>query len=76
MLFRSQQQIQKQIKQEEASWWQEITGTQEKKEPLVDAKKEAERIKTNEKEGKPVTEGETPEVKSGDRGWFREWLGI
>ncbi len=38
------------------------------KEPLVDTKKEAERIKTNEASGKPVTEGETPTVKPRDRG--------
>ena len=41
----------------------------------MDAKGEAERIKKDEAAGKPVTEGETPEIKDKDRGWFREWLG-
>ena len=73
----TQQAIVKQEQKEEASWWDSIVGvSQEKKEPLVDARKEVERIKTNEKTGKPVTEGATPEVKSGDRGCFREWLGM
>lgn len=37
-------------------------------EPLVDAGKEAERLKENKEAGKPVTEGETPTVKPRDRG--------
>jgi hypothetical protein len=32
----------------------------EKNEPVVDAKKEAERIRDNKDEGKPITEGDTP----------------
>jgi len=69
-----QQVIVKQEKQEESSWW-DIFPSNEKKEPVVNSKAEAERIKTNKETGKPVTEGNTPEVKSGDKGWFREWLG-
>jgi hypothetical protein len=36
----------------------------EKNEPVVDAKKEAERIRANKDEKKPITEGEVPEEKS------------
>ena len=71
----TQQAIVKQEKQEESSWWDIFSATREKKEPLVDAKGEAERIKKDEAAGKPVTEGETPEIKDKDRGWFREWMG-
>lgn len=53
---------------ESAPWWDAFDWTSEKKDPTVDAKKEAERIKTNEDEGKAVTEGETPEVKGRDTG--------
>lgn len=53
--------------EEEAPWWQ-IWSDKDKKEPMVNAKGEAERIKQNAKEGKPVTEGETPEVKGKDTG--------
>ncbi len=38
-----------------------ITPTQQ---PVVDAKKETERLRANKKSGKPVTEGETPTVDS------------
>ena len=71
----TQQAIVKQEKQEESSWWDIFSSARDKKEPLVDAKGEAARIKADKATGKPVTEGETPEVKSGDKGWFREWLG-
>jgi hypothetical protein len=40
-----------------------LTGA-EKKEPTVDAKKEAERLRSNKDTGKPVTEGEVPVEKS------------
>lgn len=43
-----------------------ITGA-EKNEPVVDAKKEAERIRANKDEKKPITEGEVPEEKSKTR---------
>lgn len=55
-------------KQETAPWWDAFDWTTEKKDPLVDAKKEADRIKSNEDQGKPVTEGNTPEVKGRDTG--------
>lgn len=61
--------------EEDESWWDFLSTNPAKKEPLVDAKKEAERIKTNQSEGKPVTEGETPEVKQRDRGVLGRILG-
>lgn len=69
-----EQAIVKQEKIEDSPWW-DIFPSNEKKEPLVNSKAEADRIKTNKETGKSVTEGDTPEVESGDRGWLREWLG-
>ncbi len=69
-----QQQISVQEKKEEAGWWN-VFSAPEKKEALVDASGEAERIKANKEAGKPVTEGQTPEAKDKDRGWLREWIG-
>lgn len=54
--------------EEEESWWNFFGSDPASKEPLVHAKKESERIRQNEEEGKPITEGETPEVKSRDTG--------
>ncbi|MDX1974602.1 MAG: DUF3035 domain-containing protein [Rickettsiales bacterium] len=62
-------------KQEEESWWDIWTTNPAPKDPLVDAKKEKERIKTNQSEGKPVTEGDTPEVKARNRGILGRILG-
>jgi len=53
---------------ENGSWWDALDWTSDKKDPTVDARKEVERIKTNEDEGKPVTEGKTPENKGKDTG--------
>jgi hypothetical protein len=44
---------------EAQSLYEEIVGS-EKSDPVVDAKKEAERLRANKDTGKPVTEGETP----------------
>jgi hypothetical protein len=52
---------------ESAPWWDVLDWTSDK-EPMVDAKKEAQRIQQNEDEGKPVTEGSTPEIKGRDTG--------
>jgi hypothetical protein len=49
-------------KVEAKSLYEEIVGA-DKKEPVVDAKKEAERLRTNKDTGKPVTEGTTPDAK-------------
>lgn len=53
---------------EEKSTLETLTTLPEKKEPVVDAKAEADRLKQNQTEGKPVTEGETPESQPSDRG--------
>jgi hypothetical protein len=71
----TQQVIEKQEKQEDASWWDIFSATREKKDPLVNSKEEAARIKANKGAGKPVTEGATPEVKDTDRGILRDWFG-
>jgi hypothetical protein len=55
-------------KKESRPWWKFFSGDEEKKDVEVDAKKEAARIRKNEDEGKPVTEGKTPEVKPGEEG--------
>lgn len=70
-----QQEIVKQEKQEESSWWDFFSTAREKKEPVVNSKAEAERIRENKDTGKPVTEGATPDTAGKDRGWFRDWLG-
>jgi hypothetical protein len=64
----AEESLAKQEKKEESSWWDFTSYGSEKKEPMVDAKKESERIEKNKEEGKPVTEGETPETKGKDRG--------
>jgi len=64
-----------QEKVESESWWDVMSILPDKKDPLVDAKKEAERIQKNEDEGKPVTDGKTPEAKAKDRGVLGRLLG-
>jgi hypothetical protein len=63
-----EEKITKQEQEEEKSWWNVMSSNPEKKDPMVDAKKEADRIQQNEDEGKPVTEGDTPQVKGRDTG--------
>lgn len=53
---------------ENAPWWDVFDWTADKKDPMVDAQKETDRIKTNADEGKVVTEGATPEIKARDTG--------
>ena len=53
---------------EESPWWDIFPDSTEKKEPIVQPSKEAERIKQNKDGNKPVTEGETPSIKPKDRG--------
>ncbi len=62
-----EEKITKQLETEESSWWDSVSNW-DKKEPIVDAKKESERIKKNTEEGKPVNEGEVAETKDKDRG--------
>lgn len=57
-----------QQQEEESSWWDVLSTNPSKKDPMVDAKGETQRIKKNEDEGKPVTDGDTPEVKGRDTG--------
>lgn len=64
----TEEKITKQHQQEEESWWEKISVLPEAKDPTVNANKEAERIQANDESGKPVTDGETPVVKSKDRG--------
>lgn len=54
--------------EEEEDWWDVLSTMPPKKDPMVDAKKEAERIRQNKDGDKPITEGETPEVKGRDTG--------
>jgi hypothetical protein len=70
-----EEKIVRQQTQEEQSWWESMSVLPEKKEPVVDAKGERERIQTNQRDGKPVTEGETPAAKSTDRGMLGRILG-
>lgn len=62
-----EEKINRQLEKEESSWWDSIANW-DKKEPIVDAKKESERIKQNTEQGKPVNEGEVAETKDKDRG--------
>jgi hypothetical protein len=71
-----EQQIAVQEKKEESSWWNVFSSEKpEAKEPLVNAKGEVERIKTNKATNKPVTEGKTPEVKDKDKGLLGDIFG-
>lgn len=63
-----------QEKKEERAWWDILSAEPEKKDPQVDAKKESDRLKKNVDEGKPVTEGETPEVKPKNEGLLNSIL--
>jgi hypothetical protein len=56
-----------QQQKEERSWW-DLGLSPEKKEPIIDAKGETERLEKNEREGKPPTEGESATTKPKDRG--------
>jgi len=56
-----------QEKKEDKSWWN-FWSSDDKKDPIVDSKKEADRIKQDEDAGKPVTTGDTPNVKPSDQG--------
>lgn len=63
-----EQRLERQEKKEENSWWDNLTSTTDKKDTMVNAREEAKRIQTNKAENKPVTEGDTPEVKDKDHG--------
>ncbi len=61
--------------EEESSWWDVFSTGTSKPDPLVNAQGEADRIRSNKDSGKPVTEGDTPEVKQKDRGVLGRILG-
>jgi hypothetical protein len=61
--------------EEEKSWWNIMPSSSDKKEPIVQPGKEAERIQQNKAENKPITEGETPASKPKDRGVLGSILG-
>lgn len=69
-----EEKIIKEEEQEDDGWWGAISNF-DKKDPEVDAGGEAERIKKNKEEGKPVTEGETPETGGKDTGVLGRILG-
>lgn len=69
-----EEKITRQIEKEESGWWDSITSW-DKKEPVVDARKEAQRIEKNQEEGKPVNEGEVAETTDKDRGVFGRIFG-
>lgn len=71
-----QQKIEVEEKRDEAAWWDFYSSKPEKKDPLVNAKGEAERIQKNKADNKPVTEGKTPETKDKDRGLLGDLLGL
>lgn len=71
----TEQKINQQIEREEEGFWDKVTTIPGNKEPVVKADKEAERIKKNEEEGKPVTEGETEETGGGPVSILKRWLG-
>lgn len=61
--------------EDDSSWWDIFGSTPAKKDPMVNPGKEAQRIKTNKDEGKPVTNGDTPETQGRDRGVLGRILG-
>lgn len=63
-------------KKESESWFDRLNVLSEDKDPLVDASQEAARIKENTDAGKPVTDGDTPEVGARDRGVLGDLLGL
>ncbi len=71
----SEQRINEQIKKENSGWWDKITDLPGGNEPQVKAADEAARIKNNQQEGKPVTEGETPETGGGAQSVLERLIG-
>ena len=67
-----QHQEQAQETKEDCSWWEIGCSAPDKKEPLVDSQKEKDRIQQDQQAGKPVTEGDTPEVKTEGYGRTRK----
>lgn len=60
-------------REQEKNIWQRVVdkiALKEKADPTVNASKEKQRIAKNQQEGKPITEGKTPEVDSSYSGGF------
>jgi len=72
----AEKKINDQLEKEDRSWWEKISPGSDKKEPVVKAEGEAERLQKNKEEGKPVTEGETPETGGGTMSTLERWFGI
>lgn len=62
------------VKQEEQqnSGWFDFGHSAESDAPVIDAKKEAERIRANKEAGKPVNEGQVPVEQESDGGVLRD----
>jgi len=60
---------------EEKSWYNFWDSSTTKPDPLVNANKESQRIKTDEDSGQSVTTGDTPTVKQRDTGLLGQILG-
>lgn len=71
----AEKKIDEQIKKEEQGWWDRVTTLPGSKEPVVKADDESERLKKNKEEGKPVTEGKTPETGGGTLSPLKQWIG-
>ena len=71
----AEEKINEQLQKEEDGWWDKMTTISSNKEPVVKAEGEADRIKKNKEEGKPVTEGETPESGGGQESTLERWFG-
>lgn len=71
----TEQKINEQLQKEEKGWWSRVTVIPEREEPVVKANDEAERIKKNKEEGKPITEGDTPETGGGTMSTIEHWFG-
>lgn len=63
--------------QPEDSWWNNMFSSDKtgKKDPIVNARGESDRIKENQDEGKSITDGDTPEVKGRDTGLLGKIFG-
>jgi hypothetical protein len=71
----AEKRINEQLKKEDEGWWDKLSLDNNKKEPVVKAEGEAARIKKNQEEGKPVTEGQTPETGGGTISTLERWFG-
>lgn len=65
----------KQQKEDDSSWWDVLSTNPPKKDPVVNAQKESQRIDQNQAEGQPVTNGTTPMAKQNDTGVLGRLLG-